>query len=168
MAKGSLSLATLLLALAVWTAPASADSLAERRAVVQELFDEVLTEQMNTELLDAMLPLFRAQLQEELSSIGVELDAESMAKIEAIVVEETNSMIDRIMPPSIEIYAQVFSLEELEALLAFYRTPAGASTMRKMPAVVQAMNPLLLREVATLTPILEQRLEAEVFAPAQQ
>ncbi len=168
MIKRPLALASLLVMLAAGAAPLSADSLAERRAVVQELFDEVLTEQMNNELLDAMLPLFRAQLKEQLAAMGIALDAERMAKIETIVIEETNSMIDRIMPPSIGIYAEVFTLEELEALLAFYRTPAGASTMRKMPAVVQAMNPLLLREMTALTPILEQRLDAEVFGPDAQ
>ncbi|MEQ8653050.1 MAG: DUF2059 domain-containing protein [Kiloniellales bacterium] len=140
-----------------------ADTLDERRAVAQALMDEVVISQMNDQIVEAMLPLFRSGLEQQLAADGLAMPPEMMEQVEAIVSEETSLLMQRFMPEMIETYAQVLSLEELEALLAFYRTPAGASAMQKVPLLMQVIMPSLSKEVADLGPRLQQRLTDEVF-----
>lgn len=157
-----------LLALMVAVAAPRADSLEERKALAQEIFDEVVFDQMSNQVVDAMLPFFRMSLDQQLAAKGLTLSEEEKAKIGAIVAEESKALITRLMPQTVEIYAQVLSEAELSALLAFYRTPEGASAMQKIPQLAQAMIPVLNDELANLAPVLEQRLEAEVMPPATQ
>jgi hypothetical protein len=44
-----------------------------------------------------------------------------------------DDLVDRTVP----IYAKHFSKDDLEALLAFYRSPAGQRVLSEMPAVLQ-------------------------------
>lgn len=164
MAKRFL-LACSLLLLTGWLAgnPVRADTLDERRAIAQALMDEVVISQMNDQVVEAMLPLFRSTLEQELATKGLTLPPEMVVRIEEIVVEETNALMARFMPEMIETYAQVLTLEELEALLAFYRTPAGASAMQKVPLLMQVIMPSLSKELANLGPRMQQRLQDEVF-----
>ncbi len=143
--------------------PVRADTLSERRAVAQSLMDEVVISQMNDQVVEAMLPLFRSSLEQELAAKGLTLPPDMVVKIEEIVIEETNLLMARFMPEMIETYAQVLTLEELEALLAFYRTPAGASAMQKVPLLMQVIMPSLSKELTTLGPKMQQRLNDEVF-----
>ena len=163
---------SLALALLLLLAPASfkavqADALAERRALAEDLFEEVLFDQMMDQIIDAMLPIFRTALQQNLAEKGIQLDEATLAKIETIMREETASSMLRMKPSIIDIYAQVMSREELSAFLEFYRTPAGASAMRKVPLLVQAMSPLMTQQMTQMAPTLQQRLATEVFAPQQ-
>ncbi len=155
---------SLLLACSLFAASlARADTLAERRTVAEALMAEVVMEQMSEQVAEAMLPLFRANLEQQLTAEGVKLPPEMLVRIEEIVIEETGLFMDRFMPEMIDTYAQVMTLEELEALLAFYRTPAGASAMQKVPLLMQVIMPSLSKELSKLTPVLQQRLNDEVF-----
>jgi hypothetical protein len=46
---------------------------------------------------------------------------------------DSQELEDRVIP----IYVEHFTAEELEASIAFYRTPAGQSILQKMPVVMQ-------------------------------
>ncbi len=142
---------------------ARADSLSQRRAVAQALMDEVVITQLNEQVVEAMLPLFRSSLETELAAKGLTPPPDMMVRIEQIVVEETGLLMVGFMPEMIQTYAQVMTLEELEALLAFYRTPAGASAMQKVPLLMQVIMPSLSKELTSLGPKLQQRLQDEVF-----
>jgi len=161
-------LLALMVAVAAPGADSRADSLEERKALAQAIFDEVVFDQMSNQVVDAMLPFFRMSLDQQLAAKGLTLSEEDKAKIATIVAEESKALITRLMPQTVEIYAQVLSEAELSALLAFYRTPEGASAMQKIPQLAQAMIPVLNDELANLAPVLEQRLEAEVMPPAAQ
>ncbi len=121
---------------------------------------------MSSRIVDAMLPFFRTTLDRQLAAEGLKMPREMQEQIEAIVADESERLPVLMMPETIDIYAQVLSLEELEALRAFYRTPAGASVMQKIPLLTQAIVPSLTREPTTLGPILERRLADEILAPA--
>ena len=50
--------------------------------------------------------------------------------IEKIDYEELNRLL-------IPVYARNFTVEELDGIVAFYRTPVGQSVLEKMPAVFE-------------------------------
>jgi hypothetical protein len=44
-----------------------------------------------------------------------------------------------------EVYARVFTVQELRDTLAFYRTPSGQAALNKMPIVMQQLMPLVMK-----------------------
>jgi len=43
----------------------------------------------------------------------------------------------RLRPVYVQIYQETFTQEEIDAITAFYKTPAGAASIDKMPIVMQ-------------------------------
>lgn len=73
---------------------------------------------------------------------GRELDpeeqefADAMAAKMAGVLKDELSW-DKLEPMYLEIYEKTFTQEEIEGMIAFYKTPAGIAVIKKMPAVMQ-------------------------------
>ena len=44
---------------------------------------------------------------------------------------------DKLRPMTVQIYKEVFTQEEVDGMIAYYKTPAGAATVDKMPIVMQ-------------------------------
>ena len=61
--------------------------------------------------------------------------ADTSAKISAIVREEMS--LEKLRPASIQLYQENFSQEEVDGMLAFYKTPAGQAMLNKMPQVTE-------------------------------
>lgn len=59
-------------------------------------------------------------------------------------------------PASQNIYRAAFTQEEVNGMIAFYRTPAGAATINKMPIVLQKSNAALQGRL----PALVQKMQA--------
>jgi len=50
-----------------------------------------------------------------------------------------------IVNDMVQVYAQVFTVQELRDTLAFYRTPSGQAALNKMPIVMQQLMPLVVK-----------------------
>lgn len=70
----------------------------------------------------------------------------------------------------IDLYAETFTLEELQQITAFYRTPAGAKAMRLSPELFQKGMEIGQRNVAEHLDVLQQMIatEAERLQSLQQ
>jgi len=53
-----------------------------------------------------------------------------------------NSVIPEMIAGEVQIYAQVFTAQELRDAAAFYRTPSGHAFMTKLPMVMREARPL--------------------------
>lgn len=76
------------------------------------------------------------------------------AEIAKIVKEELSWA--RMKPLHIRIYQDVFTQEEIDGLIAFYRSPTGAAFIEKMPQVTQRSMELMQAQM----PALVKRIEA--------
>lgn len=56
--------------------------------------------------------------------------------------------VEKIRQSTINLMAESFTLEELEALTEFYKTDAGQSVYKKMPTYMTKAMPLIQSEVA--------------------
>ena len=59
---------------------------------------------------------------------------------------------DVLSPKYAEMYKKTFSQEEIDGMLAFYKTPAGKAVITKMPAVTQYSMQLTQALLANLMP----------------
>jgi hypothetical protein len=55
-------------------------------------------------------------------------------------------------PIAIRIYRGSLTQEELDGILAFYKTPAGAALIKKMPRLAQAMSEELQKMLQSMLP----------------
>lgn len=77
----------------------------------------------------------------------------------------------QLEPMFVDIYRRSFTREEVDALVAFYRTPAGRALISKMPAVMQNSMTAMQARMADLQPRmakLQSDLQAKLQAAATQ
>ena len=137
-----------------WTA--LADDPASRRAAaetyVQSPGQQAAIEQMLS--ADQMLALMRAQIPEATD--------EQLQGIAKIAGEELGSLRAPMETAMIEAAVETLTLEEIEALDAFYRTPVGASVMSKMPVFMQTAMVRIAPEMQAAQMRILERAAAEV------
>lgn len=65
-----------------------------------------------------------------------------------------------VMEPALtDYYQSAFTEEELDVILTFYKTPAGAALIEKMPAVNAQATQLLQTKMAAVQPQMKQMYE---------
>ena len=125
-------------------------------------------------LIDSVLPGMDQMMRQSMAEAtkGQTLSAEQQrmlailsGKIAQIVREELDWATMR--PVYVQIYQESFSQEEVDGLIAFYKSPAGAAMVEKMPMVMQKSMALMQNRMgplmAKMKAVMEQTL-AEVKA----
>jgi hypothetical protein len=151
--RHSLLLACLLLAAPAFAndAPASDESIREMLAVsdAHKLIDTVRGQ------IDAMMKDSMHQaLQGKVLSADKQVILDHMQAKMAAVIDE---MLDwnALQPMYIRIYRASFTQDELDGMLAFYKTPAGQAMINKMPLVMQNV----MSEMKVLIGPMQQKLQ---------
>ena len=112
------------------------------------------------QVLDFVLgPTF---LQSILSTAGDRLDAGKRDQVIAIATEEMARTRPRMENAMVEAAAGVYTLAELEAMIAFYSSEVGASTMVKTQAFSQAYMAAFANGLRELQITVENRIQLEV------
>jgi hypothetical protein len=147
-----------LAALAALALPALAD-----QASKQALIDEMLTLTKADSLIQSVIDQQQTALQQKLKQI-VDSDAQLQpyAKdLEPVLAEFERKTIDLLrnglnwttLKPQISvIYGDVLTEEELAGAVAFYKTPAGQSLLKKMPDLMNASMKLMQQKLEVLLP----------------
>lgn len=74
---------------------------------------------------------------------------------------------DRMQPLYRDIYRQTFSAEDMDAMIAFYSSPAGQSLLDKMPALMQNTMTAMQQIIAPVLQGMQQDIaEAAAASPA--
>jgi hypothetical protein len=127
-------IAVAVLMLAVGSAFAQSESHAE---ATREFLDVMQVESSITQTFDN-LDAYMAQLAQ-----GMGLDEEARARFdesaaEAMEVLKDEMSWDKLEPDLVELYAGVYTEDELRELTEFYRSPLGQKFIAKMPELQQA------------------------------
>lgn len=93
---------------------------------------------------------------------GDRIDAAKREKIIAIATQEMGRARPTMEKAMIGAAAEVFTLAELEAMVAFYGSEVGASTLAKTQAFSQAYLAAMSQELAQLQIAVENRVQLEV------
>ena len=139
--------------------PPSEASIRQMLEVMQarKLVDSMMA-QMDTLLLQTVAQV--AQGRPVPPNVQKQIDqqrAEMMAMMKDLLAWE------KLVPLYVRVYQKTFTQEELDGMLAFYKTPVGAAMIAKMPAVMQNT----MEEMQSLMgPVMEkmQRMQKDVAA----
>jgi len=131
----STQIAALLLALALPLAARADDASLRAKA------EQLMNQQNTQKSIQQIAASINSQLSDAADrSAGPDATADQKAKVEAFKKQaaqliETNIGWDAMKSSLIDLYAKAFTEEQLDQILAFYKTPAGAALLEKMPAL---------------------------------
>jgi uncharacterized protein len=103
--------------------PVSADEPTPKQAAIRKLIELTGAAQMGQQMADTLM----TQLAPAFPSVPAELWKEFAQML------DPDEMTDLILP----LYDKHFTLEEIQALAAFYESPAGKKFIATMPALMQ-------------------------------
>jgi hypothetical protein len=144
------------------TAPMARADEASKRAKVQELIAEMHMDQLLVQMTEAM----KTQTDQMLKQApGMEaLTPEKKKLMEEYEQESTKIIMDNMSwhsmePEFIAIYMKTFTEDEIEGMVAFYKSPAGQAVLTKMPELMTASMQIAQRHVAEVQPKLQELQE---------
>jgi uncharacterized protein len=141
-------------------APARADE-ASKKAKVEEFMKVTNLEQTMTESLNLVTKQVRSGFVEQVMGIKLPperqkaLDA-AQDKIEALVLEALGW--DAMKQEYGRLYGDAFSEEELDGMIAFYKSSAGKSMVSKTPALMARASEIAQDRMAAVIPQLQEMM----------
>jgi uncharacterized protein len=157
----SMKRTALLLVLALCLPIAARADETTHRAKAQEMITLLHT--------DRMVKQISANFMKQLSTAGEKLigpNATPESKTQLADFEKKFSQMidaqvgwDVIEPQLADYYTKAFTEEELDVIVTFYKTPAGASLVDKMPSVNAQATQLLQSKMAAVQPQMKQMYE---------
>jgi hypothetical protein len=131
---------------------------ASHRAKAEQLLAIVHTDRMVDQVSDSI----KKQVSEAADHVaGPDAPSESKAKA-ADFVKTMSQTVDaqigwKVMEPAFaDLYMKAFTEEQLDAIVAFYKTPAGAAFMEQTPIINAQASQLLQAKMASLQPQMKQ------------
>ncbi len=147
-----------ILAFLSMAAPSSAQ---DRTAKAEELFKLMRMEETFAQLMDTVTQQTKASVLSQLT--GRQIPPELEADVDQLQTE-VNDLLMQYMgwnvlkPEYARMYADAFTDQELDAILAFYRTPGGQAFVTKQPVLIQRSSELVQRKIAEASPALQAKL----------
>lgn len=153
----------LLLAGSLHAAPASPQS-------VETVLELTKVESMITQMHGNLEPLMRQSLQQAVGNRPISPQEQRAlealpAKFAALMREEMSWA--KLKPAYVQLYAESFDQDEIDGLIAFYRTPTGQALIAKMPVVMQKSMALVQSQLQGFFPRMQQAIE-ETMAEARK
>ena len=125
------------------------------------------------QLLDSMMSQIDAMMKNAMTQAtqGQHITPEIQKQIETFETEMTaaaKEMLDwnKLEPMYVRIYQKSFTQQDVDGMIAFYKTPAGQAVINKMPVVMQNM---MTEMQQMMQPMMQriQRKQQDVIAQIQ-
>ena len=133
--------------------------------------DRLLEVMRARQTVDAMLPQIEASQRQMVAQMTGDrtLDASQQQRLDAILASSSSAVRkalawENLEPIYRDIYRQTFTGEDIDAIVAFYESPAGQRMLEKMPELMQNTMTAMQRLVVPMLQQMEQDLAAEVSA----
>ena len=153
-------LAVILVASLLLPVSAHADD-ASKRAKLEQLFNEMHMDRTLKQTMDAIeksvVPMTQQMFGQDVP--------EPMKKEVADFQKQLFDLIEDQMgwkgmePAYIEIYARNFTEEQIDDLVAFYKTPTGQALIDKVPTITAEAVPIAQAKMATLQPQIQKLIQ---------
>ena len=138
----------------LWCAsPAKADE-ASKTAKAEELLQLTQADQM-MKMMEPMMKGMIAQANKDMSAEQRAKAGEMQEKIVAVMTASLN----KAKPALAKVYTDTYTEEELDAILTFYKSPAGKALIQKMPEVMQRMMPVMMKMMNDVQPEIKAIIE---------
>lgn len=140
--------------------PAMADE-ASKSARIEEMLKLTNADAMTNQMIDQM----RKLAVQNTSQAGGPEEQTIQNRIFDLLKQELSW--EKMKPHYVQLYNELFTEQELDGIVAFYRSPAGQAMTKKMPELVQRSIALSQRQMSEVMPKVKQIIEdARAAKPA--
>jgi hypothetical protein len=153
----------LLAAALLFSAAAAHADDASKHAKVKELFQLTSMQNRVDQIRVSALAQARSFAAQQFASTGVSAqpDQKGLAayyeKLNALVAESYNWT--KLEPAYEKVYADLYSEDELDGILTFYRSPVGQAYLSKTPEATRQLLQISKQQFDALTPQIEKLTE---------
>jgi uncharacterized protein len=139
------------------------------REQVLQFLDLMHAKDRMLQMLDGMKAVQKKGAEEGFKNAVPDATAAQLAKVDAVVDEAMRDLpVDEIFDAMIPIYQNHLTSADLDAVVAFYRSPAGQKLLKEQPAMMaesmQAGQDIMLKKL----PGILDRLKTRVAQLAEQ
>jgi hypothetical protein len=141
-------------------APLACADETTKAAKVDQLLSVMNIEKQQKQMMDQMSQMVIGQIKEQMAKQGNITEAE-MAKMEdrqkrlfALISEKTSWA--NMKTVYVKAYSDTFNENEIDGILAFYKTPAGKAMIEKQPSLNGKIMESVQAQMADLMPQIEQ------------
>jgi uncharacterized protein len=133
---------------------------ASRHAKAQEMVTLLHLDKLLAQVMDVVMTQANAMSKQ----LGGETTPEQQAKLDAFQ-KKAFALIDTqlgwktMQPVYVDLYAKAFTDEELDGILAFYKSPAGVAMIEKTPALTAQSQQIALQKIQAIQPQMKQLVE---------
>ncbi|WP_432450085.1 DUF2059 domain-containing protein [Aliiroseovarius marinus] len=143
------------------SSPALADSEAERQAAAKTYIEATLEDLDMASVVENMwkpvVDQFRAQ--------GTEVTEAKIEALRTLYADRFTEPMYEVMRAQASVMADVYTLDEINALAAFYQTEHGKAAITKMPKLMERQMPQILsmvqREMPEVLPEVMKIMQGE-------
>jgi hypothetical protein len=133
--------------------PVRADE-ASRSAKAQELLQLTQSDQM----MKAMEPMVKGMVAQMDKDMPAE-QREKAGELQVKMMDLIAANISKTKPALAKVYSDTYTEEEIDGILAFYKSPSGKAFLQKMPEVMQRLMPVMMKMMTDLQPELKTMME---------
>ena len=119
---------------------------------------ELLQLTQGDQILKALEPMMKGMM----AQAGKDMPEEQRAKAVEIQQKMMAMIANRwrqATPSLVKVYTDTYSEEELDGILAFYKSPTGKSFLQKMPEVMQRTMPVMMQLMTEMQPEMKAIME---------
>ena len=147
----------------VWLA---AGSIAAAQETKEAKIQRILAATNSTAMMDQIFTQIRAMTASQLPPGTTPEQRAKSEEVTAKVMELAKASIDKIRPQLVTSYAETYSDQEIDGILAFYESPVGRAMLQKTPALMTKMMGLIQAQMADMMPEIQRiTREAREAAP---
>jgi uncharacterized protein len=131
-------------------------------AKIEEMFHLAKLDQMLQQSLEISANQVKSGLFQQL--MGLQLTAEEQQSMQVVqnklkkLLEEGLSW-QTLKPAYIKLYSGIFSEDEIDGMLTFYKSPAGQAMLAKTPQLIAESNVMVQQRLVVLKPQFEALLK---------
>lgn len=132
---------------------------ASKQAKAEEIMQLTHVNQLMKRVMDQMTQRMQASATEQATRMHLTPDQQTafndyQAKLNQLITSSVQW--EKIKPIMVQVYTETYTDEELDGILAFYRTPVGQSLIAKNPEIMSKTMTLMMQQMSTLQPQIEQ------------
>ena len=128
-------------------------------ASIEQLIDITDSKQQYEQELQYSEQSYNDMMQQLIDSQKNYLAKKDQEKFNTLQKEMLALMMEHIKPTMIQIFQEVYTQEEVNSMIEYYKTPIGRSILKKMPLVTEKNNAFLQQQMEKFMPQFIEQLQ---------
>lgn len=130
-----------------------------KQAKTEELLQLTHMDRLMTQMLGQMQERMKSASDQQAATMQMTLEQKTafddyQQKLDQLLASYLSW--DKMKPIMVQVYSDTYTDQELDGILAFYRSPAGQAMVAKSPELMTKTRTVMMQQMGTLQPQVQQ------------